>query len=199
MICLSLLLADLQHAALQVFTLLATQSITSVELVCYLQLFKVDAPPLLSLLEPLYRLVLHARPQPNFILAFPVATSADCTDNNNFSQSSSRSSSRNDERKSTEKAEDLVKNFNSKHLAAGICSPWSVHAVCLPVAPELSWPLWLHGCSAAMWLRVERGSPLSSRTTLPHSSSLRDSDSESLSDWGILSDNWNREGNIIFL
>lgn len=147
----------------------------------YLSFFKAERPPLLPLLEPLYHLVLVARPQPNFILSFPV-------------HSDLITSSKTEQHKNLEKAENLVKNFRKKHLAAGICSPWSVHATCLPVGPELAWPVWLHGCSASMWLRVERGMSIGGRATAYNASPLFDSDSESLSDWGILSDNWNREG-----
>ncbi|XP_011144679.1 lysosomal-trafficking regulator isoform X1 [Harpegnathos saltator] len=173
---------DLQHAALEVFTLLATQSISSAELVAYLSFFKVERPPLLPLLEPLYHLVLAARPQPNFILSFPV-------------QCNTKTSPKiqTEEHKNLEKAENLVNNFKKKHLASGICSPWSVHATCLPVGPELAWPVWLHGCSASMWLRVERGLSIGSRAAAYSTSPLLDSDSDSLSDWGVLSDNWNRE------
>ncbi|XP_077276800.1 lysosomal-trafficking regulator mauve isoform X2 [Temnothorax americanus] len=173
---------DLQHAALEVFTLLATQSISSTELVAYLSFFKVKKPLLLLLLEPLYHLVLAARPQPNFILSFPV-------------QYDTKASLKiqTEEHKNLEKAENLVNNFRKKHLAAGICSPWSVHATCLPVGPELVWSVWLHGCSASMWLRVERGLSVGGRATAHSTSPLLDSDSESLSDWGILSDDWSRD------
>lgn len=165
------------------FTLLATQSISPSELVTYLSLFKLDAPPLLSLLQPLYHLVLVARPQPNFILSFPVMAEAKI-----FSKTQS------EEYKSLEKAENLVNNFRKRHLASGICSPWSVHATCLPVGPELAWPVWLQGCSVSMWLRVERGLPINGKGILINTSPMLDSDNESLSDWGILSDNWSREG-----
>ncbi|XP_011343929.2 lysosomal-trafficking regulator isoform X3 [Ooceraea biroi] len=175
---------DLQHAALEVFTLLATQSISSTELVTYLSFFKVEKPPMLPLLEPLYHLVLAARPQPNFILSFPVQCDVKAQSGSKFQM---------EEHKNLEKAENLVNNFKKKHLAAGICSPWSVHAACLPIGSELAWPVWLHGCSASMWLRVERGSPIGGRATAYGTSPLLDSDSESLSDWGILSDNWSRE------
>ncbi|KZC14096.1 Lysosomal-trafficking regulator, partial [Dufourea novaeangliae] len=173
---------DLQHAVLEVFTLLATQSISSSELVTYLSLFKVDAPPLLSLLEPLFHLVLTARPQPNFILSFPMRAETKVTPK-----------TQSKEYKNVEKTENLVNNFRTKHLASGICSPWSVYAACLPIGPEIAWPVWLHGCSVSMWLRVERGSPASGKGTLISTSPLLDSDSESLSDWGVLSDNWSRE------
>ncbi|XP_011866548.1 PREDICTED: lysosomal-trafficking regulator isoform X3 [Vollenhovia emeryi] len=179
---------DLQHAALEVFTLLATQSISPTELVAYLSFFKVKKPPLLPLLEPLYHLVLAARPQPNFILSFPaqydVKTSPKI---------------QTEEHKNLEKAENLVNNFRKKHLAAGICSPWSVHATCLPVGPELAWSVWLHGCSASMWLRIERGLSVGGRTTAHSTSPLLNSDSESLSDWGILSDDWSRDDEISIL
>ncbi|XP_014468102.1 PREDICTED: lysosomal-trafficking regulator isoform X2 [Dinoponera quadriceps] len=180
---------DLQHAALEVFTLLATQSISPAELVSYLSFFKVSRPPLLPLLEPLYHLVMAARPQPNFILSFPVRCSAK---NGNTSPKVQT-----EEHKNLEKAENLVNNFRKKHLASGICSPWSVHATCLPVGPELAWPVWLHGCSVSMWLRVERGLPTGGRTTAYGTSPLLDSDSDSLSDWGVLSDNWNREAGSV--
>ncbi|XP_036146533.1 lysosomal-trafficking regulator isoform X4 [Monomorium pharaonis] len=172
---------DLQHAALEVFTLLATQSISPTELVAYLSFFKVKKSPLLPLLEPLYHLVLAARPQPNFILSFPVQYDTKVS-----------LKAQTEEHKNLEKVENLVNNFRKKHLAAGICSPWSVHATCLPIGPELAWSVWLHGCSVSMWLRIERGLPVGGRTV--HSTSpLLDSDSESLSDWGILSDDWSRD------
>ncbi|XP_043270510.1 lysosomal-trafficking regulator isoform X2 [Venturia canescens] len=173
---------DLQHAALEVFMLLATQSISPSELVTYLSLFKVRSPPLLPLLEPLFRLVLASRPQPNYILPFPVTGEPETVTVSNESQD-----------KDPEKAENLVNNFRKKHLASGICSPWSVHATCLPVGPELSWPLWLNGCSASMWLRVERGLSMSGRGTTVSVAPALDSGSENLSDWGVLSDNWSRE------
>ncbi|CAK9830368.1 Lysosomal-trafficking regulator [Anthophora retusa] len=173
---------DLQHAVLEVFTLLATQSISPSELVTYLSLFKVDAPPLQSLLEPLFHLVRVARPQPNFILSFPVHSGT------KVSLKTQR-----EKNKNLEKAENLVNNFRKRHLASGICSPWSVHATCLPVGPELTWPVWLQGCSVSMWLRVERGLPVSGKGTLISTSPLINSENGSLSDWGILSDNWSRE------
>jgi len=173
----------LQHAALEVFTLLATQSISPTELVAYLSFFKVKKPPLLPLLEPLYHLVLAAQPQPNFILSFPVPYNTKTS-----------LKIQTEEHKNLEKAENLVNNFKKKHLAAGICSPWSIHATCLPIGPELAWSVWLHGCSASMWLRIERGLLVGGRATIHNTSPLLDSDSESLSDWGILSDDWSRNG-----
>ncbi|KAK2579125.1 hypothetical protein KPH14_001295 [Odynerus spinipes] len=173
---------DLQHATLEVFTILATQAISPMELDTYLSFFKVQNPPLLLLLEPLYHLVMAARPQPNFILSFPV----EC-------ESKIILKTQTEENKNLEKAENLVNNFKMKHLSMGICSPWSVHATCLPVGPELAWPVWLNGCSASMWLRVERGLPFNNRGTIVSTAPLLDSGSESLSDWGILSDNWSRE------
>ncbi|XP_076629359.1 lysosomal-trafficking regulator mauve isoform X2 [Colletes latitarsis] len=174
---------DFRHAVLEMFTLLATQSISPSELVMYLSLFKIDAPPLLSLLEPLYHLVLAARPQPNFIMSFPVLPGPPKV----------LPKTRTEEFKNLEKAENLVNNFRKRHLATGICSPWSVHATCLPVGSELSWPVWLHGSSVSMWLRVERGSSVISKGTVLGTSPLLDSDNDSLSDWCILSDNWSRE------
>lgn len=173
----------MQYAALEVFTLLATQSISPAELVTYLSFFKVEKPPLLSLLEPLYRLILLAQPQPNFVLSFPIR----CDTKASLKIET-------EEYKGLEKAENLVNNFRKKHLAAGICSPWSVHVICLPIGPELAWPVWLHGCSVSMWLKVDRELSIGGRTTAHSTSPLLDSDSESLSDWGILSDNWNQEG-----
>ncbi|XP_050573868.1 lysosomal-trafficking regulator isoform X4 [Bombus affinis] len=173
---------DLQHAVLEVFTLLATQSISPSELVMYLSLFKVDEPPLQPLLEPLFHLGSAACPQPNFIISFPVPSDAKIL-----------LKTQSEEYKNLEKVENLVNNFRKRHFTSGICSPWSVHATCLPIGPELAWPVWLHGCSASMWLRVERGLPVSNKGTMINTSPLFDSDDESLSDWGILSDNWSRE------
>ncbi|XP_016837232.1 lysosomal-trafficking regulator isoform X2 [Nasonia vitripennis] len=176
---------DLQHAALEVFTLLAMQSISPTELVSYLAFFKVSSPPLLSLLEPLFRLVLKAKPQPNFILSFPVTCNVPVATKIN-----------NDDYRNSEKAENLVNNFRKKHLALEICSPWSVHAICLPIGSEMSWPVWLHGCSVSLWLRIERGCVTTSCRNLQMMSDIKpllDSESDSLSDWGVLSDNWSRE------
>ncbi|XP_014603828.1 PREDICTED: lysosomal-trafficking regulator isoform X1 [Polistes canadensis] len=178
---------DLQHAALEVFTLLATQAISSTELDTYLSFFKVKNPPMSLLLEPLYHLVMTAQPQPNFILSFPI----EC-DTQMILKSQS------DENKTFEKAENLVNNFKQKHFNTGICSPWSVHAICLPIGPELSWSVWLLGCSASMWLRVERGLPFNNRGTVMSTAPLLHTNSESLSDWGILSDNWSREDQKTF-
>ncbi|XP_023246507.1 lysosomal-trafficking regulator [Copidosoma floridanum] len=173
---------ELQHAVLELFTLLAMRSISPAELVSYLACFKAPAPPLLALLQPLYRLVLTAKPQPNFILSFPTTPLEDSVTIDWG------------EIKNQEKAESLVNNFRRKHLAQEVCSPWSVHAVCLPVSSEISWSVWLQGCSASLWLRVERGGMSTSNRGLQvvYDSTLS-SESDSLSDWGLLSDNWSRE------
>ena len=162
------------------------QSISPTELLSYLAFFKAPSPPLLSLLEPLFRLVLTAKPQPNFILSFPMMYKEQP-----FAKGVI------EEYKNLEKAENLVNNFKKKHLSAAICSPWSVHAVCLPIGTELSWPVWLHGCSISLWLRVERGGSCGTSRGLQMMSDanpLLNSESDSLSDWGLLSDNWSREG-----
>lgn len=178
--------SDLQHAIVEVFTLLASQSISPEELSTYLTFFKVENPPLLVLLQPLYRLVLLANPQPNFILSFPIGTVND----QNRAQNQKLKLER------TGKVGTVINNFRKKHVAAGICSPWSVHATCLPVNSELAWSVWLHGCSASMWLRVERGSTNYSRFVA--TSPLLNTDCDSLADWGVLSDNWSREGSYQF-
>ncbi|KAK0171372.1 hypothetical protein PV328_009113 [Microctonus aethiopoides] len=177
--------SELQHAILDVFTLLAMQSISSAELLNYLSLFKVKSPPLLSLLQPLFRLVHASRPQPNFILSFPTVEQTNIY--------SIIKNDRNDDRKSNEKTENLVNNLRKKHSTFGVCSPWSVHAVCLPIGPELSWSVWSNGCSASMWIRIERGSLLNGRGTNLSVAPVFDNSSESLSEWGILSDNWSKE------
>lgn len=161
------------------------QSISPAELVTYLSFFKVPSSPLLHLLEPLHKLVVTAKPQPNYILSFPVICE----------ELIARPTV--EDHKSAEKAENLVLNFRKKHIAMEVCSPWSVHAICLPVTAEISWPVWLQGCSVSLWLRVERGcSSLSSRSLRISNDStpLSNSESDSLSDWGLLSDNWSREG-----
>ncbi|XP_034250095.1 lysosomal-trafficking regulator isoform X2 [Thrips palmi] len=68
-------LAELQSVVLELVALLAQHSITSLELSKYLHFFKGENPPLESLLQPLTTLVTNARPQPNFILCFPVMAS----------------------------------------------------------------------------------------------------------------------------
>ncbi|KAK3927653.1 Lysosomal-trafficking regulator [Frankliniella fusca] len=65
-------LIELQSVVLELVSLLAQHSITSQELAKYLNFFKAKNPPLESLLQPLTTLVTSARPQPNFILCFPV-------------------------------------------------------------------------------------------------------------------------------
>ncbi|XP_058802324.1 lysosomal-trafficking regulator isoform X2 [Phymastichus coffea] len=175
---------DLQQAALEVFTLLAMQSISPAELITYLAFFKVPSSPLIHLLEALHKLIITAKPQPNFILSFPVS----------YEELITRLST--DDHRSAEKAENLVLNFRKKHIAMEVCSPWSVHAVCLPLTAEILWPVWLQGCSASLWLRVERGSSSLSSKGLKisnDSTPLSNSESDSLSDWGLLSDNWSRE------
>lgn len=72
-------LSELQSVVLELVALLAQHSITSQELVKYLNFFKEDSPPLEPLLQPLTTLVTSARPQPNFILCFPVAASSTIT------------------------------------------------------------------------------------------------------------------------
>lgn len=67
-------LQELQSVVLELVSLLAQHSITSQELSKYLHFFKGENPPLESLLQPLTTLVTSARPQPNFILCFPLAT-----------------------------------------------------------------------------------------------------------------------------
>ncbi|XP_074102061.1 lysosomal-trafficking regulator mauve isoform X2 [Cotesia typhae] len=181
---------DLQQAILQVFTLLATQSISPDELLLYFSLFKIQSPPMLSLLQPLHRLVINLQPQPNFILSFPLVSTP------NHCKQSPRVK---EECKNIEKVSNTVHNYREKHLSAGVYSPWSVHATCLPIGSELLWSVWLQGCSVSMWTRVERGVLLGSRLTTAKTSpiNLFNSESDSLSEWGtaILSDNnfWSRE------
>lgn len=69
-------LTELQSVVLELVSLLAQHSITSQELSKYLNFFKTNNPPLESLLQPLTTLVTSARPQPNFILCFPVLASS---------------------------------------------------------------------------------------------------------------------------
>ncbi|CAB0033952.1 unnamed protein product [Trichogramma brassicae] len=202
-------LTELQHAVLEIFTSLAMQLISPTELVSFLAFFKNYSPPLTALLMSLHRLVLAAEPQPNFILQFPAPINQQlntaATGPNGVSLN--RQSSNEDVNKSMERAETLVNTFRKKHLAADICTPWSVHAICLPIGQESSWSVWCQGCSASLWLRVERSaSALASSTNSSNNNSggkglhimsdvspLLDSDSDSLSDWGLLSDNWSRD------
>ncbi|XP_034950425.1 lysosomal-trafficking regulator [Chelonus insularis] len=174
---------DLQYAILEVFTLLAMQSISSEELLFYFSLFKADSPPLLALLQSLYRLIANLKPQPNYILSFPVPSSLKIYSNIEKGGY-----------EIMEKASSVVYNFKKKHLNLGICSPWSIHALYLPIGSELSWSVWLHGCSISMWIRVERGNLLTSRGTYLNSPiNLFNTESDSCSDWGLLSDNWSRD------
>ncbi|KAJ8668849.1 hypothetical protein QAD02_000108 [Eretmocerus hayati] len=181
-------LQELQYAVLEVLTLLAMQSISPSELSSYLSFFKLASPPLKSLLEPLLRLVVTGKPQPHFILSFPMV-----------SHEPPVSAIKNpaEEFRNMDKAENLVSNFKRKHLLAEICSPWSVHAVCLPIGSELAWPVWLQGCSISLWLRVERGGSGSGGRSVhvagDGNNARIGSESDSLSDWGVLSDNWSRD------
>lgn len=162
------------------------QSISSAELLFYIEFFKISSPPIQSLLKPLNRLLRVAKPQPNFILSFPMPLE-DPSDSN---------SSLDYGYKNMEKAENIVNNFRKNHLEAEICSPWSVHAICLPIGSEMSWPVWMTGCSVSLWLRVERGSSsFSSKTVQILSDPTGPStESDSLSDWGLLADTWSRDG-----
>ena len=160
------------------------QSFTQKELVCYLSFFKSSKPPLTSLLDPLYRLVLNAKPQPNFILSFPVKI-----DDSFFTKEYIR------DLRSGDRPENLVNNYHNKHLAAKVCSPWSIHAICLPIGPESTWPLWLNGSSMSLWVRVERNISNLNNTRGSQKINITNvTESDSFSDWGLLSDNWSREG-----
>lgn len=182
-------LLALHQPILDVFTTLAMKSISPAELVIYLSFFKVPSPPLLSLLNPLHELTLMAKPRPNFLLTFPVAVDGtllakECKE----------------EMKNVEKAENLVNNFRSGHLASEICSPWSVHAICLPIGPEMSWPVWLMGCSVSVWLKVEKNPRINSPSSPKNvpkmcdsSSTAPEEENDSFSDWDVLTDNWSRE------
>ena len=165
------------------------QSVLPSELAHYLTFFKVPSPPLFNLLTPLYRMALAAQPQPNFILSFPSKYREAAT--------IAKLSSNEEVNRSVDKAESLVNTFRKKHLSAELCSPWSVHAICLPIGAEMAWTVWCHGCAASLWLRIERGSGTTNTSGLQMMSgmsSLINSESDSLSDWGVLSDNWSREG-----
>ncbi|KAL7305380.1 hypothetical protein TKK_0002123 [Trichogramma kaykai] len=200
-------LTELQHAVLEIFTSLAMQLISPTELVSFLAFFKNYSPPLTALLMSLHRLVLAAEPQPNFILQFPAPiNNQQITAIGPNGICLNRQSSNEDVNKSMERAETLVNTFRKKHLAADICTPWSVHAICLPIGQESSWSVWCQGCSASLWLRVERGASALASTNSSNNniggkglhimsdvSPLLDSDSDSLSDWGLLSDNWSRD------
>lgn len=176
---------DLQYAILDIFALLAMQSISSAELSYYLKFFKVSSPPIQSLLKPLNRLLRAAKPQPNFILSFPMP----CDNVTDLSNSSDYGY------KNMEKAENIVNNFRKNHLEAEVFSPWSVHAICLPIGSEMSWPVWLSGCSISLWLRVERAAATSNSKALHILTDpiCPSTESDSLSDWGLFSDNWNKD------
>ncbi|XP_051169183.1 lysosomal-trafficking regulator isoform X2 [Leptopilina boulardi] len=173
---------DLQHAILEVFTLLAIQSISSSELISYLSFFKIPDPSLLSLLEPLSRLVLLTKPQPNYILSFPIPMQFELSIKNNNGDSIK-----------TERDVGSVSDVRRRHNLSEICSSSSSPAICLPVFPELSWTVWLHGGSASMWLRVERGHSSNYRSYSPSSNPVPSPNSENLNNCGIAMDNWSQE------
>lgn len=173
---------DLQHAILEVFTLLAIQSISPSELISYLGFLKIPEPPLLSLLEPLYRLVMLTKPQPNYILSFPIPMQSEIPTKNN-----------NGDNVKANKDVSTFSDFRKRHHLSEMCSSSSTHAVCLTVVPELSWTVWLHGGSASMWLRVERSHSSNYRSYSPNSNSVISHDSENLHNWGVVIDNWSQE------
>lgn len=165
--------SDLQHAVLEVFTLLAFQSISSSELNTYLSFFKIPNQSVMFLLEPLSRLVLLAEPQPNFILSFPIPINPELP-----------LEKKNRESKKTDESIDSVTDFKKKQNFSEFCNSSPTHAIYLPVIPELSWSVWLHGGSASMWLRVDRSSS---------SNPMFNSNTGNVFDWGIVIDKWSQK------
>ncbi|XP_068085277.1 lysosomal-trafficking regulator [Anabrus simplex] len=196
-------LAELQRIVLELVALLAKHSITPQELALYLSFFKEKDPPLDALLGPLSSLVTASRPQPNYILCFPVEPGGDVQNGRVIncegqwlflSLAASQSS---DCPIGEDRAGSLANSLNHQHVEAGVQTCWSSCALSLPINQDLGWSMWLHGFSMALWLRVERGSNTGGsglvRTASYPSSLLSDSTSGSISDWGIASDHWNKE------
>ncbi|XP_047002591.1 lysosomal-trafficking regulator [Schistocerca americana] len=140
-------LIDLQKVVLELVMLLARQSISPNELALYISFFKGDDPPLDLLLSPLVSLANETRPQPDHIIRFPcgedtnVATPPPVPDQGGILVEGNYMS--------------LVYNFSQQHTLAGAKTAWSACALSLPIGAELGWSMWLHGYSAAMWLRLD--------------------------------------------
>ncbi|GLH06434.1 Neurobeachin [Gryllus bimaculatus] len=211
---------ELQSAVLELVTLLARYSISPQELSVYLNFFKANNPPLEALLTPLTSLVMTSKPQPNYILCFPVEAtlatveevesieskllggSPGTQEGKNLSQGSSglRLSPTLSSPIGEDIAGNLAATLHSKHTEAGLVSAWSTCAVALPINTDLGWGMWMNGFSIGLWLRLERGSNAGG-ATLVHtpsypSSLLSDSASGSLSDWGLTSDHWAKDGSM---
>ncbi|XP_063221149.1 lysosomal-trafficking regulator isoform X2 [Bacillus rossius redtenbacheri] len=176
--------ADIQRIVLELVGLLAKHCITPEELALYLSFFKTRDPPVDMLLSPLVNLVVGSEPQPNYILCFPAdldaaeagyaVPPADGTGTDNL-------------------ASNLASSVRQQHMQAGVSSSWLNCAVALPINTDLGWSMWLHGFSLSMWLRLERGGVVDTAKSESSESPASEATSCSFSDWGIISDNWNKE------
>lgn len=151
--------SEIQHAILELITLLSKHSITRSELSQYIQLFKSNEPPLGLLLEPLVALATSSRPQPNHILCFPSV----CYTNSKKSVLNENA------------ALHLANSLRAQHNTSEQ-SAWSNYAVCLPINNDMGWSMWTHGFSLCFWMRHERpgaayapGKRVSSHNSFGHS------------------------------
>nr|CAD7196152.1 unnamed protein product [Timema douglasi] len=177
--CIVLAKNDVQKMILELVSLLARHSITAQELTLYLGFFKARDPPLEILLNPLINLVINSKPQPNYILCFPIEGSTE-----------SRVPISSESTANEQLAANLAKSLHRQHCSAGVSSSWSNCAMALPIDSDLGWSMWLNGFSLSLWLRLDR-SPGGSADLSSGDSQL--SDSCNFSDWGIISDNWAKE------
>nr|CAD7400993.1 unnamed protein product [Timema cristinae] len=172
-------LTDVQKMILELVSLLARHSITAQELTLYLGFFKASDPPLEILLNPLINLVINSKPQPNYILCFPIEGSTE-----------SRVPISSESTTSEQLASNLAKSLHHQHCSAGVSSSWSNCAMALPIDSDLGWSMWLNGFSLSLWLRLDRSMGGSADLS---SGDSQLSDSCNFSDWGIISDNWAKE------
>ncbi|KAG8236420.1 hypothetical protein J437_LFUL012841 [Ladona fulva] len=192
----------MQQIVLDLFTHLAQYSITAGELSLYLEFFKGEDPPVDSLISPLCQLMMSTKPQPHFIMCFPIeAESRQDHANKDLSANQKKPKSSNifqykQNASTTTNADNaaiaMIKKLHDEHILAGIWSVWALSALALPIDADIGWSPWTNGFSLSLWLRL--GCP-TSRSTPPISSSTSSpclsltSLSGSQSEWGLIGEN----------
>lgn len=177
---------ELQRVIMDLVSLLARYSITPKELALYLSFFKSKVncsiykhnhtlnrfkfqnPPCDILLPPFANLAAQTRPQPHFILCFPVTSN--CTSHEMPAM--------------VKDAERLSLEMHSKHSKTSTNSAWANAAVALPLNMSLGWSMWTQGFSASLWLRSEfGGSEKPIVTSSPRNSNASCISGSVISDW----------------
>jgi hypothetical protein len=179
--------SELQKVIIDLVSLLARYSITPKELTLYLSFFKSKVncfcqflyhvfinnsffqnPPCDILLPPFANLAAQTRPQPHFILCFPVESNCDSHEMPAM----------------VKDAERLSLDMHSRHSKSSTNSAWANAAVALPLNMSLGWSMWTQGFSASLWLRSEfGGSDVPTVSTSPRNSNASCASGSVISDW----------------